>query len=114
MSPFCSDTVQGREIRERVLAGDKGAAECTVPTEFSDVLRAGAFKTYTRKGRLRTAKDVTEYATLMDVHTNADFVAAVRGKSNKSAPGASGLSYAELQSCNDEVLWASCRTCATY
>jgi hypothetical protein len=104
MSPFCSDTVQGREIRERVLAGDEGAAEGTVPTEFSDVLRAGSFKTYTRKGRVRTAKDATEYATLMDVHTKAEFVAAVRGKSNKSAPGASGLSYAELQSCDDEVL----------
>ena len=38
------------------------------------------------------------------MHTKAEFVAAVRGKSNKSAPGASGLSYAELQSCDDEVL----------
>jgi hypothetical protein len=105
--PFCPGAVQGREIWERVLARDEGAAEGTVPTEFGDVLRAGASKTYTRKGRVRTAKDATEYAALMDVHsTKAEFVAAVRGKSNKSAPGAPGLSYAELRSHDDEVLGA--------
>jgi hypothetical protein len=87
-----------------VLAGDEGAAGGTVPTEFGDVMRARAFKTYTRKGRVRTAKDATEYVSLIDVHTKAEFVAAVRGKSNKSAPGASGLSYVELQSCENEVL----------
>jgi hypothetical protein len=57
-----------------------------------------------RGGQKRTAKDATEYATLMNAHTAEEFVAAVRGKSNKSAPGATGLSYAELQSCDDEVL----------
>jgi hypothetical protein len=40
----------------------------------------------------------------MKAHTVTEFIAAVRGKSNKSAPGATGLSYAELQCCDDDVL----------
>jgi hypothetical protein len=35
LSPFCQDTQHGRELRERVIAGDAGAAGQTVPEVFT-------------------------------------------------------------------------------
>ena len=109
MSPFCSNTVQGREVRERVLAGDVGAVDGTVPKEFNDVLSAGAFAE-------RASAHGKGYARVCDAHECAHDEgvcgSGVR-KSIKSAPGASGLSYAELQSSAMTRCWASCRTCAT-
>jgi hypothetical protein len=78
------------------------------------VLRTGAFKRGMRGGEACSAKDAPEYTTLMEAHTIAEFIAAVRGKSNKSAPGAIGLSYAELRCCDDDVLGTLSHLCVIY
>jgi hypothetical protein len=44
LSPFCQDTQHGRELRERVIAGDAGAAGQTVPEVFTSVLQEAAMK----------------------------------------------------------------------
>jgi hypothetical protein len=96
LSPFCQDTAHGRELRERVIRGETAAAEGTVPIQFWPVLVAA-------KADDKVLSN-TEFNKVNRRHTRGEFRRAVRGMANGSAPGKSGLSYAELKCMSDDML----------
>jgi hypothetical protein len=89
LSPFCQDTAYGRDLREKLICGDTAAAAGTVPTQFWPVLIAA-------KADDKVLSN-TEFGKADSRHTRGEFRRAVRSMSNGSAPGKSGLSYAELK-----------------
>jgi hypothetical protein len=96
LSPFCQDTAYGRDLRERVIRGDTEAATGTVPTQFWPVLIAAKADD--------KVLGTTEFKKVNSRHTRGEFRRAVRGMANGSAPGKSGLSYAELKCMSDDML----------
>ena len=96
LSPFCQDTAHGRGLRERVIRGDTEAAAGTVPEQFWPVLKAA-------KADEQVLSN-TEFNKVDSRHTRGEFRRAVRGMANGSAPGKSGLSYAELKCMSDDML----------
>jgi hypothetical protein len=96
LSPFCQDTKHGRELRERVIGGGATAAGKAVPEVFMSVLQEAAMKAGLAgdKGLLRVNA----------LHSREVFRATIRSMSNGSAPGGSGISYAELKCMSDDTL----------
>jgi hypothetical protein len=96
LSPFCRDTRYGRDLREQVIQGNPNAAGESVPKAFLPVLVEAMMKP-------GLAED-TGLAAVNAPHSRTQFRAKVRAMSNGSAPGGSGLSYAELKCMNDNML----------
>ena len=96
LSPFCRDTRYGRDLREQVIQGNPNAAGENVPEVFLPVLVEAKMKP-------GLAVD-TGLAAVNAPHSRTQFRAKVRAMSNGSAPGGSGLSYAELKCMNDNTL----------
>jgi len=96
LSPFCRGTRYGRDLREQVIQGNPNAAGENVPGVFLPVLVEAKMKP-------GLAED-TGLAAVNAPHSRTQFRAKVRAMSNGSAPGGSGLSYAELKCMNDNTL----------
>jgi hypothetical protein len=79
-----------------VIAGDARAAGQTVPEVFTPVLQEAAMKAGLAgdRGLLRVNAP----------HSKEVFRATIRGMPNGSAPGGSGISYAELKCMSDDTL----------
>ena len=97
VSPFVQDTSHGRSLRERVVVhGDLCAARGTVPAAFEPVLAAATLKP-ARPGAGGLGRAFRP-------HSAQAFIRAVKAVRHGSAPGGSGLSFAELKCCSDETL----------
>jgi hypothetical protein len=79
-----------------VIGGDATAAGKAVPEVFTSVLQEAAMKAGLAgdKGLLRVNA----------LHSREVFRATIRSMSNGSAPGGSGISYAELKCMSDDIL----------
>jgi hypothetical protein len=95
LSPFCQDTAYGRDLREKAIRGETAAAAGTVPTQSWPVVDSGKVRGMT-----------TRAWRWLTTRARGEFRRAVRGiyMSNGSAPGKSGLSYAELKCMSDDML----------
>jgi hypothetical protein len=99
-SPFVQDTRYGRTLREHVHSGKNISSEKNcVPATFKPVLECMRFKkTAQGMGRRINEKD---YGDTKSLHTDAQWLSAVKSKRPGSAPGLSNLTYAEIQ-CSSE------------
>ena len=87
LSPFVQDTQHGRELRERVVQGDVGAAAGVVPSVVAPVLAAARARADCTHPRLRAVGAG---------HTDEEFIAAVRGAPSSAIAvpfGSPGLIY---------------------
>jgi hypothetical protein len=99
------DSRHGSELRECAHRGDdlSNILGHSVPAAFKPVLECMKFKC-TNTENNRTANE-SGYANVMKPHTKEQWLRAIRYKNTTSAPGLSGLSYAEIKCSDEGVQW---------